>query len=85
MHTHKDKKQKDCTKDNEEDCSTNELPVPGKFVKPLYDAGHKDYHDLKISTTAKTPKRIPIAHKGDTDPKPAKGAVEVPAKPKNLA
>ena len=51
--------------------------MPKEFVKPLYDEGQKDYHDLKISTTAKTPKRIPIAKKGDTDPKPAKDVVEV--------
>ena len=41
-------------------------------MKPLYDEGAKDYHDLKISSTAKAPKRLPaIAKKGDTDPKPA--------------
>lgn len=28
-----------CGNGNVEDCTTNELPVPDKFVKPLYDAG----------------------------------------------
>ena len=58
-----------CGNGNKEDCTTNELPVPDQWVKPLYDAGQKDYHDLKISTTAKTPKRIPIAKPSDTAPK----------------
>jgi len=47
-----------CGNGNKEDCTTNELPVPDEFVKPLHDAGHKDYHDLKLNTTSKTPKRI---------------------------
>jgi len=60
-----------CGNGNKEDCTTNELPVPDEWVKPLYDAGHKDYHDLKLNTTAKTPKRppIPLAKPGDTKPK----------------
>ena len=60
-----------CGNGNKEDCTTNELPVPDEWVKPLYDAGHKDYHDLKLNTTAKTPKRIPpkIAKPEDTAPK----------------
>jgi len=60
-----------CGNGNKEDCTTNELPVPDEWVKPLHDAGHKDYHDLKLNTTAKTPKRIPpkIAKPGDTKPK----------------
>jgi hypothetical protein len=60
-----------CGNGNKEDCTTNELPVPDEWVKPLYDAGQKDYHDLKLNTTAKTPKRLPpkIAKPGDTAPK----------------
>jgi hypothetical protein len=71
-----------------EDCTSNEVPVPYKFVRPLHDDAHKDYHDLKLNKTAKTPLRpaIPIAKKGDTDPKPSPpGTVTIKATKDALA
>lgn len=62
-------------KKNKEDCTTDELPLPDKLVKPLFIEGGKDYHDFKPKS-----KVIPADWKRDEAEKKLDAEAEAKAK-----